>query len=491
MMNDEKDDKSSPEFDEFGDKIEEPNEFFDPFEDDLDSDKPKKETSIHKEMDDFEDEFDFDEDISHKNEKHDQEHDEFHEFDDERETEIEEHDKDIEEEEEEKGDRGLIQYLKDNAIVLVVGGFFIITGITRLYTMIEGSPQEKEKIPGAAQNLHFNQNTQAPKTAAGKSKEVVKPAEPNAGTTVQNAPIPSIPMSSGQATTEGAATPATAEASSAIQSNSTSQSVAAPAPTAPAPNPVVTTGAVANTNTASPSNSNVAPAASVPHTTEANAPVVQTVPTSSAAAGVPATTTSAANLPAAQAETTQTEPAEKSKISAFFAQEQKPLPDTEFKQISERISGIETQLKEIKAIETKLTSVQTPAGTVSELEEIKNQLIQTNKIVTELSNQVRAQQTTVQNSAPVVREIREIGGTPRLAGGAFEVGTAEIFERPEPIYEIVVQAVIPGRAWLRDVKGRLLTVQVGDQIPGYGTVISIDAHKGIVRTNEHYEFRSL
>jgi len=36
-----------------------------------------------------------------------------------------------------------------------------------------------------------------------------------------------------------------------------------------------------------------------------------------------------------------------------------------------------------------------------------------------------------------------------------------------------------------------LTVQMGDEIPGYGKVISIDAHRGVVKTNENFEFKAL
>ena len=43
-----------------------------------------------------------------------------------------------------------------------------------------------------------------------------------------------------------------------------------------------------------------------------------------------------------------------------------------------------------------------------------------------------------------------------------------------------VQAVIPGRAWLKGADGSALTITVGSTIPGYGKVRSIDPYSGIV-----------
>lgn len=45
-----------------------------------------------------------------------------------------------------------------------------------------------------------------------------------------------------------------------------------------------------------------------------------------------------------------------------------------------------------------------------------------------------------------------------------------------------VQAVIPGRAWVTTKSGITRTVGVGDQLPGYGKVISIDARDGTLMT---------
>jgi len=46
-----------------------------------------------------------------------------------------------------------------------------------------------------------------------------------------------------------------------------------------------------------------------------------------------------------------------------------------------------------------------------------------------------------------------------------------------------VQATVPGRAWLRTKAGKVISVRVGDKVPGYGTVQAIDSQEGMVITN--------
>ncbi|MBY0544694.1 MAG: hypothetical protein K2Q14_04005 [Gammaproteobacteria bacterium] len=48
------------------------------------------------------------------------------------------------------------------------------------------------------------------------------------------------------------------------------------------------------------------------------------------------------------------------------------------------------------------------------------------------------------------------------------------------VSEYYVQAIIPGRAWLKNSNGQIITVAPGDAIPGYGTVAAIDAQNGVV-----------
>lgn len=47
-----------------------------------------------------------------------------------------------------------------------------------------------------------------------------------------------------------------------------------------------------------------------------------------------------------------------------------------------------------------------------------------------------------------------------------------------------VEAVIPGRAWLKAKDGSTVTVAVGDKLPGYGKILSINPYSGVVMTSQ-------
>jgi hypothetical protein len=55
--------------------------------------------------------------------------------------------------------------------------------------------------------------------------------------------------------------------------------------------------------------------------------------------------------------------------------------------------------------------------------------------------------------------------------------------------KMIVQAAIPGRAWLRSESGQLITVIPGDEVAGYGRVVSIDATTGTVLMSSRAVFR--
>lgn len=54
---------------------------------------------------------------------------------------------------------------------------------------------------------------------------------------------------------------------------------------------------------------------------------------------------------------------------------------------------------------------------------------------------------------------------------------------------MTVQAAIPGRAWLRSENGQLITVIPGDEVPGFGRVVSIDPTTGTVVMSSRAVFR--
>lgn len=52
-----------------------------------------------------------------------------------------------------------------------------------------------------------------------------------------------------------------------------------------------------------------------------------------------------------------------------------------------------------------------------------------------------------------------------------------------------VKAVIPGRAWITDVDGIVMTIAVGDEIPGYGKVTAINAYSGTISTSSGFDIQ--
>jgi len=51
---------------------------------------------------------------------------------------------------------------------------------------------------------------------------------------------------------------------------------------------------------------------------------------------------------------------------------------------------------------------------------------------------------------------------------------------PEPRIGYSVQAIIPGRAWLKSESGDTVTVAEGDILRNYGRITKIDPYDGIV-----------
>lgn len=73
---------------------------------------------------------------------------------------------------------------------------------------------------------------------------------------------------------------------------------------------------------------------------------------------------------------------------------------------------------------------------------------------------------------------QQLAATPNSAPAPAQVTT-----EPAPRVPYNVQAIIPGRAWLRSTNGETLTVAEGDDIKGYGRVTKIDPYDGVVELN--------
>lgn len=54
---------------------------------------------------------------------------------------------------------------------------------------------------------------------------------------------------------------------------------------------------------------------------------------------------------------------------------------------------------------------------------------------------------------------------------------------------LVITAIIPDRVWFRTVKNKQMAVKLGENIPGYGKITSIDVAQGLVTTDLNITLR--
>ncbi len=131
-----------------------------------------------------------------------------------------------------------------------------------------------------------------------------------------------------------------------------------------------------------------------------------------------------------------------------------------------RISKIEQKIEDLSKLlvqeKIDINAVRASSVPASDLKKVLEGL---SKYIVNVSNTVdRLSQDVNKQNINIIKLQSEIKSNTTVSG------------------KIIVDAIIPGRAWLRDGSGQLLTVSEGDELPGYGRVIDIDARVGLVRT---------
>ena len=105
-----------------------------------------------------------------------------------------------------------------------------------------------------------------------------------------------------------------------------------------------------------------------------------------------------------------------------------------------------------------------------------------------LQDQVQTLNTRVANMESEMNQLIQTltqqfqGGASAPAAGLPAASSPEQ-AAPPPRVPYTVQAIIPGRAWLRAKNGDTLTVAEGDDIKGIGRVTKIDPYDGVVEVN--------
>lgn len=101
---------------------------------------------------------------------------------------------------------------------------------------------------------------------------------------------------------------------------------------------------------------------------------------------------------------------------------------------------------------------------------LQSQVSQMNKQFTDLNMRLKSLLGTLQAQVVGLKKAREAAQK-----------VAVLNKKAQKSYS--VQAMIPGRAWLKTSKGQALSVTQGNVVPGYGVVTDIDVDNGIVRTS--------
>lgn len=140
--------------------------------------------------------------------------------------------------------------------------------------------------------------------------------------------------------------------------------------------------------------------------------------------------------------------------------------------------------KQLQAIAVKISQQYGQLAAANQ--KITDQMTQLEQQLVELKAEVAASHNNLKNLQGKVSDI--------VKGyvGSFNASGATTYNAvPRPVKVVpvvntityVVQAIVPGRAWLYGSNGQTISVGVGDKIDGYGNVMSIDSLAGTVTMN--------
>jgi hypothetical protein len=162
-------------------------------------------------------------------------------------------------------------------------------------------------------------------------------------------------------------------------------------------------------------------------------------------------------------ETNKNEGGSEQILDRYFAQESKV--EDQLTELLGKMDDIEARLATVDDINTRLTALEknNNAETLpnEQLQQLVKRIGQLEQNMNQLRQQTRKAPTA---AAPAASSANQQGTNTGVSSG------------------VSVEAVIPGRAWLRTRDGVLMVVEVGDEIPGVGKVTRIDAREGVVAT---------
>jgi intracellular multiplication protein IcmG len=137
-----------------------------------------------------------------------------------------------------------------------------------------------------------------------------------------------------------------------------------------------------------------------------------------------------------------------------------PVSDVQTKQMETNAKAIDQLQKMALDNQKELMSLQQSVTQVTQ--QLNSLSVATEALSQTVANQIVAKEKKIEN-AKVAEEKKN-----------------EELRRQTQYY---VQAVVPGRVWLKSINGKAITVTVGDSLPGYGKVLTIDPYSGAVSTS--------
>lgn len=168
-------------------------------------------------------------------------------------------------------------------------------------------------------------------------------------------------------------------------------------------------------------------------------------------------------------------------------------------------SAINGQLQQLNLVLDKLNQqMETNLNQIKYLDsytqEISKTMNKINESITAMDHRLLAVTNTTQNLSNEVGTVRnEVGQVKQVLGedvldlpsGPGKMPNMDkTCAVPCPVeIEYVVHAAIPGRVWLKSIKGQIITLTEGEVLGNYGKVLVIDAVNGVVLTSSGTTFR--
>ncbi|MDR3492498.1 MAG: hypothetical protein P4M12_10765 [Gammaproteobacteria bacterium] len=129
-------------------------------------------------------------------------------------------------------------------------------------------------------------------------------------------------------------------------------------------------------------------------------------------------------------------------------------------------------LANVPAQESVQVTEQTPAMKIAEYEAQANAM---QSRLQDMTLRLASMESTITRLGQVIQELKST----RVASAPVAVRQAPRVFVPKMVY--TVQAIIPGRAWLKSENGDTVTVTEGDTLQGYGRIMKIDPYDGNVQ----------